>query len=182
MYRIKDFTIVGEDAWHNVYFYTQLEESTDNLSINVCTTKNSYKIHLSQKEDEFIRELENIKIKNIDNKSYDTKWGCEDGYLWLLHIKYDDEEIVSKGHSVAPKEMINLLHLLHYKDVYNPMSKKICYNSINPVTRMFLMNDRRILDRVIRDLYDEKDYPSDYLLFEEYEKGKYKVGIKSKAL
>ncbi len=86
MHRIKDFTIIGEDAWHHVYFYTQLEESVDDFSINVYTTKGSYKIHLSPHEDAFIRELENIKIKNIDNKSYELRWGCEDGYHWLLSI------------------------------------------------------------------------------------------------
>lgn len=182
MHRIKDFTIIGEDAWHHVYFYTQLEESVDDFSINVYTTKGSYKIHLSPHEDAFIRELENIKIKNIDNKSYELKWGCEDGYHWLLSIKYDDEEIISQGDSVNPKELISLLHILRYKDIYNIFSKDICFKPMNPEERMLLMSDRRIIDRFRRDLYDEKEYPSNYLVFEGDEKGKYKVGIKSKAL
>ncbi|MBR4344704.1 MAG: hypothetical protein IKP88_18715 [Lachnospiraceae bacterium] len=182
MHRIKDFTIIGEDAWHHVYFYTQLEESMDGFSINVYTTKDSYKIHLSPHEDAFIRELENIKIKNIDNKSYELKWGCEDGYHWLLSIKYDDEEIISQGDSVNPKELISLSHILRYKDIYNTFSKDIRFKPMNPEERMLLMSDRRIIDRFRRDLYDEKEYPSNYLVFEGDKKGKYKVGIKSKAL
>ena len=111
MARLKEFSIIELDTWFNISLYTVLEERAEpkRLLLRTLDGETARSLSLTEKEDAFIRRMEQTGICLIDNRKYDSN--CEDCGSWYVHICYDDKEIAACGFAYIPEEVREVLKL-----------------------------------------------------------------------
>ena len=107
--RIKEFTVIGADAWNWVFLYAVFEERLDGPNILVADTQETRCIKVEDMDD-FIRQIKDTGIETVDGYRYIEH--VEDGYSWMIHLVYDDKDILTGGNSAIPDEAIDLLNLI----------------------------------------------------------------------
>ena len=182
MNRLNEFTILMYDAWGKPFFYTVLEEKPDGeYYILVKYHEKVSKFDLTDSEDGFISDLCRIKIEKLDNKYFEDRYSGEDGDGWSIHIRYDDKDIFSEGHSVIPKELRQLLGLIGIGDDNENMKNysTAIYKTITEEERDKRMYLRRAVSRDMRTYLGNDGYVFDYehKVYRNKGNGAYTVGL-----
>ncbi len=109
--RLHEFTVISLGSFCEPYLYTVLEEALDGKRYILSRYGDAVReTDLTGNEDFFISEIESTGIAKIDNRAYD--YLLEDGGDWIVHIRYDDKEIVTHGMCYTPDEVYELLRLV----------------------------------------------------------------------
>lgn len=122
MSRIKEFHFIWCDAWHNIDdgFDTILETADNgNVALQCLVNLKPQKIDLTDKEDLFIRSIEECNVKSWNGKRYDN-YNYEDGSMWVLDFAYDDVIIRARGMNGYPSEFVDFVETLCDKWELNP--------------------------------------------------------------
>lgn len=175
--RIHEFTIIGRNAWNEVFLFSMLEEGVDgNISLKVVYGKETYSIDIVDQE-EFIQKLR--VLNSINGKSYE--FFTEDGFNWCLRTAYDNKVIVSCGINAAPSKLYKFFKSLGIEiDIFDVNIGHPKIENIEEDDDIFIIGNIKILNRYSqeRDSCDEEKKKYEYLVYESDEYGRYKLGIK----
>ena len=117
MARLKEFRFVWTDAWHHIDDgYDSILETSENgaVSIKVLVNLIPFSINLTDREDSFIVDLEDIGVADWNQKEYSEPLVC-DGDIWMLSLTYDSYHIIAGGMNGYPSTFLQFLKLLHDK-------------------------------------------------------------------
>ena len=117
MARLKEFRFIWSDAWHQIDDgYDSILETGENgaVSIKVLVNLIPFSINLTDREDSFITDLEDIGVVEWNQKEYSDPWVC-DGDIWMLSVTYDSRRIIARGMNGYPSTFPQFLNLLHDK-------------------------------------------------------------------
>ena len=177
--RIKDFTIIMQDAWSHTYLYSQLEEKIDGtFVINACYGDEVHSIKIAD-QSTFINNLKDLRIKDMDNVYYN--WLTEDAFRWGLRIKYDNKEIISAGVGTIPKKFKKLVSLLGYDLTDYPVAEKDSWDwkrekmTCGRRLQSYLM--LKECSGVREDIWTEPEHDYQVLSFKSDNYGRYKIGV-----
>lgn len=173
--RIHEFTIIGKNAWSEIYLYTEVEEKNNGkMFLNINYAGNVQLVDISD-QGAFIRKIESTGIKRTDNKYYENCY--EDGYMWCLGISYDDKEIISFGMNAVPEELVALLDMLGCKSHYykDEIKKNGCEMSDD--WRKYIIGGAKSVDRHKRELWEEPEHDYHVFIYKGSPNGRYKIGL-----
>lgn len=117
MARLKEFRFIWSDAWHQIDDgYDSILETAENgaIFIKVLVNLIPFSINLTDREDSFIADLEDIGVPDWDQKEFSDPW-VFDGDIWTLSFTYDSRHIITGGMNGYPSTFPQFLQLLHDK-------------------------------------------------------------------
>lgn len=173
--RIHEFTIIGQNAWNEVYLFSTIDEDINhNYSLKILYGGTVYAVDLADQEDiiQRIRMLE-----PIDNKYYDNV--TEDCGSWCLRIAYDDKEIVSGGRGATPGQLYDFLSSFGCEFRYRDSIKGSHISKMTEKERIDLVCDTKGFNRFHIDVWDRSDIEYDPYVYESFRPGFFKVGIRA---
>ena len=151
--RIHEFTFIGQNAWHETYMFTILEENINGeLSILVRYGKENHRVDLLD-QDFFIEKVEQTGIGMIDNNAYD--YCTEDAGYWSVCIRYDDKEIFTRGTMYMPDEVCKLHALLGMECRYQTHKWGKHYHKMNDLERIEKIRAAQEMERFVRQISRE---------------------------
>ena len=175
--RIHEFTIIGQNAWHEVFLFSTLEEDVDgSISLKVVYGKETYSINIVDQE-EFIQKLR--ALNSINGKSYE--FFTEDGFNWCLRIAYDNKVIVSCGINAAPSKLYIFFKSLGIEiDIFDVNIGHPKIENIKEGDDIFIIGNVKILNRYSqeKDSWDKEKKKYEYLVYKSDDCRRYKFGIK----
>ena len=180
--RIHEFTIIGEDAWHEVFLFSTLEEDKEgNLCLKVINGDKTYSIDITDQE-VFIKKIS--ILESINKKEYVNPWVL-DGQFWALRISYDNRVIISKGDNAAPSELIKFFSSIGIKiNIYKGKPKRqvkdIEINEMKDTDDIFFIGNLKAINRNWQELASSIEAKENlrYRVYKSDDRGRIKVGTK----
>ena len=172
--RIQEITLIGQDAWHNTYLYTTIEERVGGdlvLLVRYCDEK--YEVDLTD-QNTFIDKLLQTGIALIDRNSY--TYFTEDSGSWSVRVRYDDIEIYAHGMSYVPDEVCRLRALIGIK-YWHQSPKWGAYHKMDETERIGYIRSAQKIGRWRRNEFCA-DRLAEYSVCEMGEAGRIRLGIK----
>lgn len=117
MARLKEFRFLRTDSWYQIDdgFDSILQTSEGGaVSIEVLVNLKPIAIDITDREDAFIADLEDVGVADWNQKEYVDSW-VFDGDMWMLSMTYDATHIIEKGMSGYPPSFPQFLGVLHNK-------------------------------------------------------------------
>ncbi len=115
MARLKEFRFVWTDAWHRIdNGYDSVLERAENGAARIRFLANltPFTIDLTDREDAFIADLEDVGVADWNQKEYTDPWAF-DGDIWMFRLTYDSHHILAGGMNGYPAAFPQFIKLLH---------------------------------------------------------------------
>ena len=175
MNRLKEFTVTALTSGGNRIVYTAIEEGLNEKSLEIYICGKISSLPLDD-EDSFIEKIENTGINNLNGKFFSV--AMEDGWGWVIHIAYDDKDILVKGSNAEPVEAVNLFALIGFMVNETTGKKKelIKVKNLNEAERITAICHIHEIDRLLSDIWEESDLNYDGFSYKSDKNGTILVG------